>query len=101
MPDSKEEDFEKNGAVYYTNADDGTVFDWETNVTVYVYANEGEDSVKEEKLDLCTEDEAFSLAVLLFNVANKEKKYDSNIDKMDFAHEVTEEEKKEFLLNYE
>lgn len=128
LPDSKEEDFEENGAVYYMNADDGTVFDWGTNdrlcefmvfyeksrmgaiklnlqksgsATVYIYANEGKDFVKEEKLDLCSEDEALSLAVLLFSIADKEKKYDSNIDKMDFAHEITEGEREEFLSNYE
>ena len=127
LPDCSDDDFEEKGAVYYMNADDGTVFDWGTNdrlcefmvfyekskmgavklnlkktgsAVVYIYANEGKDFVKEEEISLCTENEALSLAILLFNVADKEKKYDSNIDKMDFARKINEEEREEFLSNY-
>lgn len=124
LPFCKDENFEENGAVYYMNGDDGTVFDWGVNdrlcefmvfyektkkgavklnikkdgsAIAYIYDCEGKNLSKETRFTLCAKDEALSLAVLLFNVADKEKKYDSNIDKMDFAHEVTDEEKREFL----
>lgn len=128
LPEIKLIDLEENGKIYYMNGDDGTIFDWglnerlcefmmfyddETNlgavktlvcsdgkIITYLYKNKSNSPFKEIE-DSITEEEAFELAVLLYEKADKLDIFDKAIEDMNTDIEITSELKEEFLENFE
>ena len=121
-------DLEENGKIYYMNGDDGTIFDWGLNerlcefmmfyddktklgavktlvfsdgkIITYLYKNKTNSPFQEIEDDI-TETEAFELAVLLYEKADKLAIFDQAIEDMNTDLEITSELKEEFLENFE
>lgn len=127
LPEVKLSDLEENGKIYYMNGDDGTIFDWGLNerlcefmlfyndktnlgvvktlvgsngkIITYLYKNKTNSPFKEIE-DSITELEAFELAVLLYEKADKLDIFDKAIEDMNTDIEITSELKEEFLENF-
>lgn len=127
LPEIKLSDLEENGKIYYMNGDDGTIFDWGLNerlcefmvfyddktnlgavktlvysngkIITYLYKNKTNSPFKEIE-DSITEIEAFELAVLLYERADKLEIFDKAIEDMNTDIEITSELKEEFLENF-
>ncbi len=128
LPEVKLSDLEENGKIYYMNGDDGTIFDWglnerlcefmmfyndETNlgavktlvcsdgkIITYLYKNKMNSPFKEVE-DSITEAEAFELAVLFYEKADKLDIFDKAIEDMNTDIEITSDLKQEFLEHFE
>lgn len=125
LPHVKSGDLEKDGAIFYMNAQNGTEFDWFINdrfpffmvfyndkdnlgavklalyntgeVQVYLYDEKGKKLVKMEKeyLDIDKTD-MLKLAALLTREADDKKIWDANIDNIHVNIEITDDELREF-----
>lgn len=128
LPEINLSDLEENGKIYYMNGDDGTLFDWELNerlcefmsfyndktnlgaiktlvcsdgkIITYLYKNKANSPFKQIE-DSITKTEAFELAVLLYEKADKLDIFDKAIEDMNTDIEITSELKEEFLENFE
>ena len=125
-PQIKDEDLDKNGAIYYMNGNDGTDFDWNVNgntsefymyhkneigfiklyvnkddtYTAYVYPNGEMKAVETIRGDLSDVDSLY-LAALLYRKADREYIYDATIDEIDFSYEPDEWELQEMKNGYD
>ena len=126
LPDVKLSELEADGAVFYMNGKNGTVFDWYVNehfpsffifynddenlgavkatlyrdggLTVYTYANKGHTQpVASEKQIQATEDELLELAVLLTNNADEKRIWDDDIRRLEADGKPEEEAVSHFL----
>ncbi len=127
LPEIKLSDLEENGKIYYMNGDDGTIFDWELNerlcefmmfyndetnlgavktlvcsngkIITYLYKNKTNSPFKQVE-DSITGEEAFELAVLFYEKADKLSIFDKAIEDMNTDIEITSDLKQEFLDNF-
>lgn len=119
---------ENNGAIYYMNGRDGTEFDWYVNdkcppfmvfyndkdnlgavklllykngdIVLYIYDEKGKKMIKEVHTNLAVnETELFELAVILRNVADDNKIWDGDIERLKTDTVVNSEKIMEFKQN--
>ncbi len=125
LPEVKTSDLEEDGTVYYMNGKNGTEFDWYVNenlpsfmvfyndkrnlgavklsidtgggVVLYIYGDKGNTVIKEVKTSIeVTENELFSLAVILKSEADDKSVWDANIDKINTDIDISDEKITEF-----
>ena len=114
---------EESGKVYYMNGDDGTLFDWNMNnrlcefmvfyddskmgalkinissdgtIYIYLFKDNAKSSFKEYKKSI-TKEESLELAVLMYNIADKNNIFDKSITDMNSDIVLTEDLYNEFL----
>lgn len=125
LPYVQETDLEKDGAIFYMNAQNGTEFDWFVNerlpffmvfyndgenlgavklalyntgeVQVFLYAEKGKKLVKKVKAQLdVSKTELLKLAAVLTAQADDKKLWDGDIEDIPANVEITEEELRNF-----
>ena len=125
-PQIKDEDLDKNGAIYYMNGNDGTDFDWNVNgntsefymyhkneigfiklyvnkddtYTAYVYPN-GEMKAVETIRGYLGEGDSLYLATILWTQTDRKLIWDEDITEIDFSYEPKEQELLDMGHNYE
>lgn len=127
LPEVNKNELEENGKLYYMNDIDGTIFDWGMNerlcefmsfynnsglgaikinvlasglINVYVYKNHAKSSFKNYQKKINPE-EALELAVLMYNIADKNNLFGEAVNDMNSDIILNEEHYNEFNNKFE